>query len=201
MCKLAGIILAAGLSSRMGDFKPLIRVNGETMISRVIGMMRRCGASPVVVVTGHRHEELQQALAGEADVEFVYNPDYATTQQLESLRLALTALKGRCERVMISPADVPLVSDDTAALIRDTGGDFVRPVWQGEYGHPVFLQAAWFDYLQSYDGPGGLRGAMERSGCRLVDLPVEDRGTVLDNDTPEDLQRLLRWADGQSPRN
>ena len=197
MRKLAGIILAAGLSSRMGEFKPLIRVNGETMIGRVIGMMRRCGASPIVIVTGHRQEELRQALAGEADVEFVYNPDYATTQQLESLRLALATLAGRCERVMISPADVPLVSDETAALIRDTDGDFVRPVWQGEYGHPVFLRAAWFDYLQSYDGPGGLRGAMERSGCLLVDLPVRDRGTVLDNDTPEDLRRLLRWADIQ----
>ena len=195
MSKLAGIILAAGLSSRMGEFKPLIRVNGETMIGRVIGMMRRCGASPIVVVTGHRHGELEQALSGEPEVELVFNPDYATTQQLESLRLALTVLTGRCDRVMISPADVPLVSDGTAALIRDTEGDFVRPVWHGEYGHPVFLGAEWFVYLQAYDGPGGLRGAMERSGCALVDLPVEDRGTVLDNDTPADLQRLLQWAE------
>lgn len=194
MHKLSGVILAAGLSSRMGAFKPLMNIGGQPMITHVIGTMRRAGASPIVVVTGHRHDELEAALAGDPDVVCVYNPDYATTQQLESLRLALNTLKGQADRVMISPADVPLVSDTTAQTIRDTDGDFVRPVWHGEYGHPVFLKAEWFDYLMTYDGPGGLRGAMERSGCRLIDQPVEDRGTVLDNDTPADVSTLMAWS-------
>ena len=194
MHRLSGIILAAGLSSRMGAFKPLMEIGGRPMIAYVVGMMRRAGAAPIVVVTGHNREALEAALAPQADVECVFNPEYATTQQLESLRLAIGALRGRTKRVMISPADVPLVSDATAQRLRDTDGDFVRPIWSGEYGHPVFLKASWFDYLAAYDGPGGLRGAMERSGCRLVDLPVGDRGTVLDNDTPQDVLRLLQWA-------
>ncbi len=197
MQKLSGIILAAGLSSRMGDFKPLLRINGQTMIQRVICMMRRCGASPIVIVTGHRHKALEAALAEEADVEFVFNPDYATTQQMDSLRLALIALRGRTERVMISPADVPLVCHATAAMLRDTEGDFVRPNWHGQYGHPVFIQAKWMDYLIAYDGPGGLRGAMENSGAPIRSLPVLDRGTVLDNDTPEDFRCLREWITGR----
>ena len=197
MHKLSGVILAAGLSSRMGAFKPLMDVGGKPMILRVIDLMRSTGAAPIVVVTGHNRQALEVALSPCEDVECVCNPDYATTQQLESLRLALKALAGYTERVMISPADVPLVSVQTARFIRDTDGDFVRPVWRGEYGHPVFLKAAWFDYLMAYDGPGGLRGAMERSGCKLVDLPVEDRGTVLDNDTPQDILRLTEWMNGQ----
>lgn len=189
---LAGVILAAGLSSRMGAYKPLLEVDGTSMIRRVAAMMRDAGADPVVVVTGHRRAELEAHLRG-TGVEFVFNPDYAATQQLASLCLALQALRGRCRRVLISPADVPLVHPATVRALLAQPGDFVRPVWQGEMGHPVLLSADWFAYLCTYQGPGGLRGAMERSGAAVVDLPVEDRGTVLDNDTPADLNRLLCW--------
>lgn len=194
MQELAGVILAAGLSSRMGAYKPLLEVDGVSMIRRVVAMMQAAGAGPVLVVTGYRGEELEVHLQG-TGVQCVRNPDYASTQQLESLRLALAELRGRCRRVMISPADVPLVDPATVQALLAMPGDFVRPVWHGEVGHPVFLNAAWIDYLMAYDGPGGLRGAMERSGCDLRELPVEDRGTVLDNDTPADLARLLAWKE------
>ncbi len=200
MSRLAGIVLAAGLSSRMGAFKPLMEVDGRAMILRVIDGMRSAGASPVVVVTGHRRAELEAALAGEG-VAFAFNPDYAVTQQLESLRVGLMAIGGRAERIMISPADVPLVSPATIARLAATPGDFVRPVWHGEVGHPVFLSSAFIPYLMTYDGPGGLRGAMERyPACDLRDVPCEDRGTVLDNDTRADFDRLLAWRKAQGER-
>ena len=77
--RLGGIILAAGLSSRMGDFKPLIPIEGRSMIRRVLDLMKACGASPLVVVTGHKSREIEHHLEGET-VEFVHNPDFATTQ-------------------------------------------------------------------------------------------------------------------------
>ena len=193
MEKLGGLILAAGLSSRMGDYKPLIDVDGRSMIGRVIDMMRNAGARTIVVVTGHRREELEAHLRDEG-VEFVFNPDYATTQQLESLKLGLTALSKRCEQVMISPADVPLVAPQTVKLLMELDGDFVRPLFHGAPGHPVFLKADWIPYIMSYDGPGGLKGAVESNGqMRLISLEVTDEGVVLDNDTKEDLERLFRW--------
>lgn len=196
MGKLAGVILAAGLSSRMGAYKPLLLVDGTSMIGHVVAMMQAAGADPILVVTGYRHEELEGHLRG-AGVQCVYNPEYATTQQLDSLCLALAELEGQCERVMISPADVPLVEHKTVDALLAMEGDFVRPVYHGEVGHPVLLGAEWIPYLRAYDGPGGLRGAMERSGCDLRELEVEDRGIVLDNDTPQDLERLLRWHQNQ----
>ena len=193
MEKLGGLILAAGLSSRMGDYKPLIDVDGRSMIGRVIDMMRNAGARTIVVVTGHRREELEAHLRDEG-VEFVFNPDYATTQQLESLKLGLTALSKRCEQVMISPADVPLVAPQTVKLLMELDGDFVRPLFHGAPGHPVFLKADWIPYIMSYDGLGGLKGAVESNGqMRLISLEVTDEGVVLDNDTKEDLERLFRW--------
>lgn len=198
MSSLAGIVLAAGLSSRMGAFKPLMEVDGRAMILRVIDGMKGAGASPVVVVTGHRRAELEAALSEEG-VEFAFNPDYAVTQQLESLRVGLAAVAGRAERIMISPADVPLVSPATIARLAATPGDFIRPVWQGEVGHPVFLSSAFIPYLMAYDGPGGLRGAMERHpACDLRSVDCDDRGTVLDNDTRSDFNRLLAWREKQA---
>lgn len=192
MAELAGVVLAAGLSSRMGAYKPLMQVDGESMSRRVVSMMHAAGAEPVLVVTGYRRDALEDHLRG-MGVRFVYNSDYAVTQQLESLRLALARLEGKCRRVLICPADVPLVGADTVQALLALPGDFVRPVWHGEVGHPVVLDAGLIPYLMAYDGPGGLRGAVERSGCRLRELQVEDRGTVLDNDTPQDVERLLRW--------
>lgn len=197
MGNLAGIILAAGLSSRMGAYKPLLEVEGVSMVRHVVERMRQAGAQPIFVVTGHRRAELEAHLQG-AGVQCIFNPDYATTQQLESLRLALAALPPETRRVMISPADVPLVRPETVRALQAVQADFVRPVYRGEVGHPVFLDTAYVPYLLAYGGPGGLRGAMERSGCVLKELEVADRGTVLDNDTPQDLARLLDWYAGET---
>jgi len=148
MEKLAGIILAAGLSSRMGAFKPLLEIEGVSMVRRVVQLMRGTGADPVVVVTGHRRRELEERLQG-TDVELIHNPNYASTQQLDSLRLALAPLEGQCDRLLISPADIPLVKPETVEALLRTPGEFVRPVCRGRGGHPVLVSAALIPALCS----------------------------------------------------
>lgn len=192
MERLGGLILAAGLSSRMGDYKPLMEVDGESMIRHVVNMMKKAGASVIVVVTGYRREDLEQHLA-DVGVEFVFNKEFASTQQLESLKLGLSALQSRCERIMISPADVPLVHEKTVSELLALQGDFIRPMYQGEPGHPVILGHDWVSYVLQYEGPGGLKGAMESSGCKLINFDVTDMGVILDNDTKKDFERLIRW--------
>ena len=93
MSRLGGVILAAGLSSRMKQFKPLMMIDGKSMIRHVIDLMRGAGAETIVVVTGHNRARIEAHLA-DAGVLFAFNPDYAHTQQLESLRIGLSALHG-----------------------------------------------------------------------------------------------------------
>lgn len=195
MGRLAGVILAAGLSSRMGAFKPLLEIDGVSMVRRVLGLMQGAGAGPVVVVTGHRRRELEEHLQG-AGAELVHNPDYASTQQFDSLRLALVRLEGRCGRLLISPADVPLVQAGTVETLLRTPGEFVRPVCKGRGGHPVLLSAALMPALLRYDGPDGLRGAIRQIGCAVRNVTVEDGGVLMDNDTPEDFNKTLEWNKG-----
>lgn len=191
--EMAGLILAAGLSSRMGDYKPLIEIDGRSMIGHVIDTMRYAGVQKIVVITGYRQEELREHLKEEG-VTFVHNPDYATTQQMDSLKLGISALKGQYRRIMISPADVPLIEEKTVDMLLQQEGDFIRPLFHGEPGHPVLLNAEWIDYLIAYDGPAGLRGAVEcNPQMRLVNVEVPDKGVILDNDTKEDLKHLLQW--------
>lgn len=196
MGKLAGVILAAGLSSRMGAFKPLLEVGGRSMISRVVELIRSAGTDPVIVVTGYRHEELDTHLT-KYGVRFIHNSDYASTQQLESLQLALVALPKDCERVLVTPADIPLVRPDTVERLLASEGDFIRPRCGGRMGHPVVLSAGLVPYLLRYDGPGGLKGAVQLSGCAVQDVVVDDPGVLMDNDTPEDFRRTLaRFEEG-----
>lgn len=192
MEKLAGVILAAGLSSRMGAFKPLLEIDGVSMVRRVVQLMRGAGANPVVVVAGHRRWKLEEHLR-DAGVELIHNPDYASTQQFDSLRLALARLEERCDRLLVSPADIPLVKPETVAALLHTPGEFVRPVFRGRGGHPVLLSAALIPALLCYDGPDGLRGAIRRSGCAVRNVEVEDGGVLMDNDTPEDFARTVKW--------
>lgn len=108
MTQLAGLILAAGVSSRMGAFKPMLPVDGQTMIRRVADMMRRAGADPILVVTGYRGEALERHLEG-LNIRFIRNERYYSTQMLDSLVLGLERLEGETRRVLVSPADIPLV--------------------------------------------------------------------------------------------
>lgn len=108
MTQLAGLILAAGVSSRMGAFKPMLPVDGQTMIRRVADMMRRAGADPILVVTGYRGEVLERHLEG-LNIRFIRNERYYSTQMLDSLVLGLERLEGETRRVLVSPADIPLV--------------------------------------------------------------------------------------------
>ncbi len=193
MAMLAGIILAAGLSSRMGAFKPLLDIGGKSMAVWVTELLQSAGAEPVVVVTGHRREELERHLSGRG-LQFVFNPDYACTQQMESLQLGLAALPEDCRRVLVTPADIPLVRPETVKRLLAAKGDFIRPRCGGRTGHPVVLSARWIPALLNCNGSGGLRGAIRDAGCAIEDVEVEDIGVLMDNDTPRDFSATLHLS-------
>lgn len=189
---LSGIVLAAGLSSRIGAFKPLLEIGGISMVQRVVRLMRTAGADPVIVVTGPRREELQAHLSGSGAI-LVHNPDFASTQQLKSLQLALTRLPSGCGRILVSPVDIPLVKTETVERLLTVEGDFVRPHFGGRAGHPVAISAQLIPYVLGYTGADGLQGAIRTGGFQVLDIPVDDPGILMDNDTPEDFQKTLAY--------
>ena len=188
--KIGAIVAAAGLSSRMGAFKPLLPFEGATVIERCLANLRGAGASELVVVTGHRASELEALLRG-SGVTLVHNPRYAETQMFDSICLGLRALPEDCETILLTPGDVPLVKPETIRALLSERGGFVCPTCGGRRGHPAALDAAWRDALLRCGGEGGLRGAVAALGIPVTEVAVDDVGMLLDLDTPEDYQSAL----------
>ena len=187
---LAALILAAGVSSRMERFKPMLPVGEDTMIRRTVRMMQQAGADPIVVVTGYKSDVLRQHLDGMGLV-FLNNEHYASTQMFDSFKIGLEYLLPRCERLLFSPGDVPTVQIDTVRRLLEYDSQVVRPVYGKKSGHPIVLRHDALEKISDYRGEDGLRGALRKLGLSGQDVPVNDEGVVLDADTPEEYNRLL----------
>ena len=188
--RIGAVVAAAGLSSRMGAFKPLLPFDGATVIERCIANLRAAGAAEIVVVTGHRGAALSERLRG-SGVRCVHNPAYAETQMFDSLLLGLRALPPDCGRVLLTPGDVPLVQPETVRALLAAEGGFICPVCAGRRGHPVALDARYIPALLAYGGEGGLRGAVAALGIPTAEVETHDVGMLRDLDTPADYDAVL----------
>lgn len=200
------MIVAAGMSSRMGDFKPLLDLGGRTVIAREIETLQKGGAREVVVVTGHREEELRAAAAGPG-VRFLHNAAYADTKMFDSVCMGLSYYNEKrntpegasLDGIFFLPVDVPLTTVFTMEYekyrFEDGTGDVYCPYHGGAPGHPLLIRISALPALLSHDGERGLKGAYERLGERVIHLDVTDRGCVMDADTPEEFERLIRYLE------
>ena len=160
--------------------------------------MREVGVEDIVVVTGYRHEELESHLIDE-DVKCVCNEHFFETQMLDSVKLGISGLTKKYDRIMLSPVDVVMSPKWIFEKVINTEADFVRPVYFGEPGHPVILNRSLYDYVLKYTGGRGLRGAVESSGMKITDLEVNEPSILLDADTPEDYEKVIRLYDENRP--
>lgn len=198
--KTAGVVVTAGLSSRMGAFKPLLEIGEKTVILHVLDRLIDAGVAPIAVVTGFQRERLEEHLK-DKKVRFIHNPRFRETQMLDSLLLGLEAVEEVCDRILITPGDVPLVKAGTVRKILRHRGDFVRPVYKDQPGHPVLLQAELIPFIKTYDGEGGLNGAVEASGAEIAEVSVTDAGITMDCDTPADFEKLKAYWEASVSRS
>jgi CTP:molybdopterin cytidylyltransferase MocA/5'-deoxynucleotidase YfbR-like HD superfamily hydrolase len=205
MERLAAIVPAAGLSSRMGDFKPLLEIRGRTLLERALGVFRDAGVRDVVVVAGHRRDDVA-AVATRAGARVVTNARYEDGMY-SSLRLGVLELDPGVTRFFLLPADVPLVRPETigrlaraAAARRAPSGerlDVVYPAVDGVTGHPPLISTTLRGEIRHGEPAGGLRELLLRYAGQSVTVDVDDAGVLLDADTPEDLTRLRERATGE----
>ena len=145
-----GVILAAGVSSRMGRFKPMLPIGNASFIKRLISQMRDVGIEEIVVVTGYRRDELTEHLAG-TGVLFVHNELFFASQMLDSVKLGIRKVRElfpEADRVLLSPADVVVSPRWIFEAVQLPSADFVRPVYQGKSGHPVLIRRSLFPFIE-----------------------------------------------------
>ena len=190
---IAAVIPAAGLSSRMGSFKPLLRFgDGLTVIERSIDLFLSVGITDITVVTGHKASEISPLLA-RYPVREAYNPAYAEGM-FSSLLRGIASLGPEVDGACILPVDIPLVREQTLKhLIQafNKGARIVYPAFEGKRGHPPLIEKDTLQEALDWSGQGGLRAFLEERDTLSCDVPVPDEGILQDMDHPEDY-RLLR---------
>ncbi|MFH1033953.1 MAG: nucleotidyltransferase family protein [Pseudomonadota bacterium] len=191
---IGAIILAAGLSSRMGRFKPLLPLGGATVLERVVDLYRQAGVPEVRVVLGHRAQELSPLLR-HGGARAVLNPDYREGM-FSSVRAGVAGLGLEVAAFFIHPVDIPLVSPGTIAALCQAwergGRQVIYPCFQGRRGHPPLLCASLAGPIAAWPGEGGLKALLRQYQDQALEVPVADEFILRDMDHPADYERLAR---------
>lgn len=189
---IAAVIVAAGKSSRMGQFKPMLNIGSDSVAQHIIHTFRQAGVREIAVVTGRQAEQLQAHLAG-YDITFLHNAAYEATEMFDSAKIGLSYMAPRCSHVLFTPVDIPLFTAQTVRKLIQSGAELACPICGGKQGHPLILSSAVVQTLLTDSGEGGLKGAIARSGISMERVEVDDPGTLRDADTPEEFQLLVDY--------
>lgn len=191
MC-INGMILAAGLSSRLGEFKPLLPLLGKTIIENSIDSMLVAGVTQVVLVTGYRGEELERIVKSryvEDTVICVRNHFYASTDMLASAKIGLRIMP-ECKGFFLLPGDMPVIEKNTYLTVYnkmlECNKAIVFPELEGKRKHPPLINTSLIDEIMRYEGQGGLRELWKFHESEIAGVPVNDPGCWTDLDTYEE---------------
>ena len=190
---ICGIVLAAGLSSRMGVPKLLLPFGGKTIIGHIVDQLLASAIGEVHVVVGHQAERLSAELSGRK-VEIVNNPDYKSGM-LSSVRCGLRNLPEKCRDVMVVLGDQPSITteliDRMLQSFAATEKSILVPLYKGKRGHPILFSAIYRDEIITQYGDMGLRGLLEGHSGDIFELAVSTASVLCDMDCPEDYRREL----------
>lgn len=198
-----GLIPVAGLSSRMGEhgFKPLLPLLGKTVIETTVDSMLLAGVDCVVIVLGHRADEIKKVLSGREGSNhliYVYNQDPAATDMFASVKIGLQAMP-EGDAFFLLPGDMPLVKQETfSQLLRvreQTGARLIYPAVKGHKKHPPLIDKTLIPLILADEQGDGLRGVFRQYTRMYPDQVVLqeiiDSGCITDIDTIEDYKRVL----------
>ena len=186
---VAGVILAAGSSTRMGANKLLIPIDGEALVARAVRRAMSAGLDPVVVVLGHEADRVRRALERVA-CRPVVNADHRSGQGA-SFRCGIAAVPEHAAAAVVLLPDMPDVTGEMIAavvnLYRETGAPLVLSEYGGVSAPPTLYDRSLFPEIAAGDGCGRQIVDRHRGEARSVGWPAE---RLADLDEPKDLERL-----------
>jgi len=191
--RVTAIILAAGLSSRMGNPKMLLEWKGKTVLDTVLHTVTQSKVSNTILVYGAFSTEILK-IAGKYPVEAVFNPGYTNGSMLLSLQTGLIAIKESMDGIMIILGDQPVLK---ASTIDQVISDFQRtrmkvviPSYAMRRGHPWLIDQSLVKEILNLEEPGTLRDFLGNHQSDIFYTEVDDPNILADMDTPEDYQNL-----------
>jgi molybdenum cofactor cytidylyltransferase len=187
--RIAAAVLAAGRSTRMGAVnKMLAEIGGKPLVRIAAEQALASRATPVIVVTGHERERVEQALAG-LPLRFVHNPDYAEGLGT-SLARGIAAVPEDCDGAIVCLGDMPqvdsgLIDKLLTAFDPERGALIVVPSIDGRRGNPVVWSRRFFGDLMGISGDIGARHLIGQYSEAVAEVPLAGDAALTDVDTPE----------------
>lgn len=190
MKKYAAIILAAGYSSRMGNFKPLMDLEGQSPLQRCTQLFHSCNIDNIIIVTGHMKDRIQQEIKNET---IIINENY-DQGMFSSVKAGVSSLSSDTDAFFILPVDIASVKEHSIHKMikryEEMEGGILFPVFHDETGHPVLISYSFAEEIFQSKPEGGLREILNRHKESWSYEPLADRGILLDMDTPDDFNNL-----------
>jgi len=183
--KVSAILLAAGESKRMGKFKQLMPLGNSTMVEQTTDNLLSSGVSEVIVVVGHRAEEVMKRVATKP-IKIALNPIYHQGMGT-SIVAGLNLVDSRAQAVMLVLGDQPFVDSQTIDRLieefdaHDKG--IALPVYQGRRGHPIIFSIKYKAQLSGLKGDIGGREIIKEHPEDILEVAVECEGINIDIDT------------------
>ena len=203
---VSAVVLAAGMSTRMGQNKLLLNFRDKPLIVHAVDTLLASDIDEVIVVLGHETEKVRDqlerrvGLANKADarkpVRLVQNPDYQNGLST-SVRTGVEAVSRQANGIMIYLADQPLLEPEDVnrivagfAAAKEIDKSIVVPFFRGERGNPVILDASLRDSILGIVGDVGCKGVIKRYPEKVYAIEMENDHVVRDVDDVEAYERL-----------
>lgn len=189
---LAAIIVAAGYSSRMEAFKPLLPLGESTVIESSISSFLEAGIENTIVVVGFKANMLKPILE-QMDIKWVYNKNYSEGM-FSSIVAGVKSLPSHVKGFFLLPADIPIVRHQTIDILSQNYDkhDIIYPVYKNRRGHPPLISSKLFPEILRFDGQGGLKALLKKHNDSALHIEVDDEGILLDMDTYEDYLMICK---------
>ena len=193
--KLGAIIISAGYSSRMGDFKPLLKFGECTAVEMIINTFKASKIDDIVVIVGHRQNEVIDVIKN-LGVKWIKNEDYSKGM-FSSIVKGMEVLQEDVKGFFMNPVDIPLIKTHTVNMLKDkymeSGKGIIYPKFNGKSGHPPFIDCKYRSEIMKSDGEGGLKRILQKFDNDSIRISVPDQGILMDMDIKEDYKKLLEY--------
>jgi probable selenium-dependent hydroxylase accessory protein YqeC len=195
--QITAVVLAAGASRRMGRHKMLLPWGDTTVIGKVVSTLRAAGVVEPVIVTGRAAPEVKAALQA-IPVRWAHNPEYETTEMLQSLQLGIRQISEEAEALLIVLGDQPQIEADIIQQVirafHERHSRLIIPSYQHRRGHPWLVHKSLWAELLSMPAEATLRQFLNRHADEIEYLNVDIPSVLMDLDTPEDYAKTIPYS-------
>lgn len=203
---ISAVIVSAGLSSRMGKFKPLLKIGEDSFIKTVIKNFYNAGVNDFVIVTGKNSDLIEREL--NENITFdgfkykcVHNKDYESTDMFHSVKMGLKCIRSETDACFITTVDIPLFSPYSVKKLiekmQENSYSVIKPHYKKISGHPVIIKSDIISELLKYDADNGLKGALDKFSS-VYNITLPDPGLIKDADTQEDYENIIIHFENKS---